>query len=96
MSQVNPSEKRALTEVKQIIHIELCEAEFKRRKVELEKGRKAMRSWTNLAAKQSDLEAKAEPTKEPDDLEMIGGTSEDDFSEAIALIRFVVSIAAAF
>jgi hypothetical protein len=26
--------------------------------------------------------------KESDDLEMIGGTSEDDFSEAIALVRF--------
>jgi hypothetical protein len=39
MSQVNPREKRTLTEVKQIIHIELCEAEFKRRKVELEKGK---------------------------------------------------------
>jgi hypothetical protein len=39
MSQVNPGEKRTLTEVKQIIHIELCEAEFKRRKVELEKGK---------------------------------------------------------
>ena len=43
----------------------------------------------NSIAKQGELEARAETAKEPDDLEMIGGTSEDDFSEAIALIRFI-------
>jgi hypothetical protein len=52
-----------------------------------------MGCWTNPTAKQSDLESKAEPAKEPDDLEMIGGTSEDDFSEAIALIRFLPAVA---
>jgi hypothetical protein len=41
MSQVISHDRRNLTEVKQIIHIELCEAEFKRRKVELEKGKEA-------------------------------------------------------
>jgi len=45
----------------------------------------------NSIAKQGELEGKAETAKEPDDLEMIGGTSEDDFSEAIALIRFIRS-----
>jgi len=39
-------------------------------------------------AKQGDADAKTTANKEPDDLEMIGGTSEDDFSEAIALVRF--------
>jgi hypothetical protein len=52
-----------------------------------------MRCWTNPTAKQSDLESKTDPAKEPDDLEMIGGTSEDDFSEAIALIRFLPAVA---
>ena len=35
-SRLLPKATKSL--VKQIIHIELCEAEFKRRKVELEKG----------------------------------------------------------
>jgi len=48
----------------------------------------------NSIAKQGELEGKAETAKEPDDLEMIGGTSEDDFSEAIALIRFIRSFSA--
>ena len=40
MSQVQCSRLGVLKMiVKQIIHIELCEAEFKRRKVELEKGK---------------------------------------------------------
>jgi condensin complex subunit 1 len=56
--------------------------------VELEKGNNGgMRDHELISAKQSDSEAKADTSKEPDDLEMIGGTSEDDFSEAIALIR---------
>lgn len=38
-------------------------------------------------AKQGDTDLNS-GSKESDDLEMIGGTSEDDFSEAIALVRF--------
>jgi hypothetical protein len=38
-------------------------------------------------AKNGETEAKADGNKDSDDLEMIGGTSEDDFSEAIALVR---------
>jgi hypothetical protein len=49
---------------------------------------------TDETAKQNDLEAKAGTAKETDDLEMIGGTSEDDFSEAIALIRSFAIVAA--
>jgi hypothetical protein len=44
------------------------------------------RATLNFLAKQA--EGKPDANKEPDDLEMIGGTSEDDFSEAIALVRF--------
>jgi condensin complex subunit 1 len=40
--------------------------------------------------KQNDSDGKTEGIKEPDDLEMIGGTSEDDFSEGIALVRYFV------
>jgi condensin complex subunit 1 len=76
--------------VKQIIHIELCEAEFKRKKAELEKGMMKVTS-TDLLAKQGAADGKADANKEGDDLEMIGGTSEDDFSEAIALIRYFTS-----
>ena len=41
----------------------------------------------STTAKQSESDGKTDGNKEPDDLEMIGGTSEDDFSEAIALVR---------
>lgn len=70
----------------------MCEAEFKCRKVELEKGEMVIPLFDYVAhysvAKQGDADAKTTANKEPDDLEMIGGTSEDDFSEAIALVRF--------
>jgi condensin complex subunit 1 len=75
--------------VKQIIHIELCEAEFKRKKVELEKGNNlSIDVLMPLIAKNGETEAKHDANKEGDDLELIGGTSEDDFSEAIALVRY--------
>ncbi|KAH8670558.1 armadillo-type protein [Ilyonectria robusta] len=58
--------------IKQIVHLELCEQDFKRRKQEKEK----------LAP------AKAEKDKEDaDELDLIGGTTEDDFTEAMAHIR---------
>ena len=58
--------------IKQIVHLELCELDFKRRKQEKEKS----------------VEAKPEKSKEDaDELDLIGGTSEDDFTEAMAHIR---------
>ena len=58
--------------IKQIVHLELCELDFKRRKQEKEK----------------QVEAKAEKDKEDaDELDLIGGTTEDDFTEAMAHIR---------
>jgi hypothetical protein len=63
-------------------------------KQNLREGRSSQRKvhlWrlalTFVIAKQGDLDPKNDANKEGDDLEMIGGTSEDDFSEAIALIR---------
>ncbi|KAG5953263.1 hypothetical protein E4U53_006191 [Claviceps sorghi] len=58
--------------IKQIVHLELCELDFKRRKQEKEK----------------QTSVKAEKDKEDvDELDLIGGTTEDDFTEAMAHIR---------
>ncbi|KAK1687528.1 armadillo-type protein [Colletotrichum godetiae] len=62
--------------IKQIVHLELCELDFKRRKQEQEKEKTADKS-TGQAGKKD----------EPDDLDLIGGTTEDDFTEAMAHIR---------
>ncbi|KUJ14859.1 uncharacterized protein LY89DRAFT_620076 [Mollisia scopiformis] len=61
--------------IKQIVHLELCELDFKRRKVEAEKNKPA-ETVADKAAKEA-----------ADDLDMIGGTTEDDFTEAMAHIR---------
>ncbi|RKL21762.1 Condensin complex subunit 1 [Fusarium oxysporum] len=58
--------------IKQIVHLELCELDFKRRKQEKEKA----------------APAKNDKDKEDaDELDLIGGTTEDDFTEAMAHIR---------
>lgn len=58
--------------IKQIVHLELCELDFKRRKQEKEK----------------QGPAKSDKDKEDaDELDLIGGTTEDDFTEAMTLIR---------
>ncbi|KAJ4164031.1 hypothetical protein LMH87_005723 [Akanthomyces muscarius] len=58
--------------IKQIVHLELCELDFKRRKQEKEK----------------QAQAQAEKEKqEGDELDLIGGTTEDDFTEAMTHIR---------
>jgi condensin complex subunit 1 len=62
--------------IKQIVHLELCELDFKRRKAEAEKSKPATEAPADKAAKEA-----------ADDLDMIGGTTEDDFTEAMAHIR---------
>ena len=62
--------------IKQIVHLELCELDFKRRKAEQEKNKTAI-----PAAE------KAGETTEADELDLIGGTTEDDFTEAMTHIR---------
>ncbi|KZF21813.1 condensin complex component cnd1 [Xylona heveae TC161] len=63
--------------IKQIVHLEICELDFKRRKAEKEKA----------------LPANPSPKKggnaavDQDELDLIGGTTEDDFTEAMAHIR---------
>lgn len=58
--------------IKQIVHLELCELDFKRRKQEKEK----------QASQKTDKEK-----EDADELDLIGGTTEDDFTEAMAHIR---------
>ncbi|KAL5332809.1 armadillo-type protein [Aspergillus crustosus] len=62
--------------IKQIVHLELCELDFKRRKAEQEKDKPL-----NTAAQNNEEQA------ENDELDLIGGTTEDDFTEAMAHIR---------
>lgn len=62
--------------IKQIVHLELCELDFKRRKAEQEKKK------TAESAPQQDAE-----NAEDDELDLIGGTTEDDFQDAMAHIR---------
>ncbi|KAJ1708694.1 condensin complex component cnd1 [Aspergillus flavus] len=62
--------------IKQIVHLELCELDFKRRKAEQEKNK------ASTAAPQMNKD----PT-EGDELDLIGGTTEDDFTDAMAHIR---------
>lgn len=61
--------------IKQIVHLELCELDFKRRKADSEKSKPAAEP-VDKAAKEA-----------ADDLDAIGGTTEDDFTEAMAHIR---------
>jgi condensin complex subunit 1 len=58
------------------VHLELCEQDFKRRKAESEKNKPAAEAPADKAAKEA-----------ADDLDMIGGTTEDDFTEAMTHIR---------
>jgi len=61
--------------IKQIVHLELCELDFKRRKAEKEKTKSA-----NAAPVKSGA-------VDQDELDLIGGTTEDDFTEAMTHIR---------
>lgn len=62
--------------IKQIVHLELCELDFKRRKNEKEKNKPAETTSGGKAAKE-----------DADELDLIGGTTEDDFTEAMTHIR---------
>ena len=80
--------------IKQIVHLELIEQEFKRRKAEKE-------AKTGTAKTPRKSPAPSEPSTstkkksgnkeqagdEQDEFDLIGGTTEDDFTEAIAHVR---------
>ncbi|GAB7355440.1 hypothetical protein MBLNU459_g5947t1 [Dothideomycetes sp. NU459] len=72
--------------IKQIVHLELCEQDFKRRKAAKEKQTPAAaQSPVKKGAKAAgQKDAKQE---EQDELDLIAGTTEDDFTEAIAHVR---------
>ena len=61
--------------IKQIVHLELCELEFKRRKAEREK------------SKPLEASPQKSTSADQDELDLIGGTTEDDFTEAMVHIR---------
>ena len=61
--------------IKQIVHLELCELDFKRRKAEKEKKQPLNESPQKKA------------TADQDELDLIGGTTEDDFTEFMVHIR---------
>lgn len=80
--------------IKQIVHLELCELDFKRRKQEKEKNAaaaKADKSTTSVSSSRRKSTTKDKPKEaqedEGDELDLIGGTTEDDFTEAMAHIR---------
>lgn len=79
--------------IKQIVHLELCELDFKRRKQDLEKDKPVIEPQPPTAQTPAARRKKNAPAPEPskederDELEMIGGTTEDDFTEAISHIR---------
>ncbi|KAI8624151.1 armadillo-type protein [Xylariaceae sp. FL1651] len=72
--------------IKQIVHLELCELDFKRRKQEKEKeSSKADEPRASTGRKGKN--ATPAPEEAGDELDLIGGTTEDDFTEAMAHIR---------
>ncbi|KAH8167606.1 hypothetical protein CIB48_g645 [Xylaria polymorpha] len=75
--------------IKQIVHLELCELDFKRRKQEKEKeSSKPDEPRASTGRKGKGAAAAAPAPEDPgDELDLIGGTTEDDFTEAMAHIR---------
>ncbi|KAI1385156.1 condensin component [Hypoxylon trugodes] len=77
--------------IKQIVHLELCELDFKRRKQEKEKEAAAKPAETRPSVGRKGKTAAPAPAPAPEDagdeLDLIGGTTEDDFTEAMAHIR---------
>ncbi|KEQ79835.1 hypothetical protein M438DRAFT_305403 [Aureobasidium pullulans EXF-150] len=72
--------------IKQIVHLELCEMDFKRRKMDKEKQATAEPTPAKKG-KASKKDAKDVKEEEQDDLDLITGTTEDDFTDAIAHVR---------
>lgn len=77
--------------IKQIVHLELCELDFKRRKHDQEKDKPIVEPTPQPGRRKKtaaeEVAAEKEKQEEKDELELIGGTNEDDFTEAVAHIR---------
>ncbi|KAI1767173.1 condensin component [Hypoxylon sp. FL1150] len=75
--------------IKQIVHLELCELDFKRRKQEKEKDAvaKPAEPRPSVGGRKGKTATPAPQEEAGDELDLIGGTTEDDFTEAMAHIR---------
>ncbi|TKA73932.1 hypothetical protein B0A49_04759 [Cryomyces minteri] len=73
--------------IKQIVHLELCEKDFKRRKAEKEKIKSAVEPSPAKKGSKTPGKRQQATEEEQDELDLIAGTTEDDFTEAIAHIR---------
>ncbi|KAI6951743.1 hypothetical protein KC321_g17957 [Hortaea werneckii] len=74
--------------LKQIVHLELCEQDFKRRKAEKEKNASASSPAKKTPGGKTESSKAAEARKEEEDeMDLIAGTNEDDFTDAIAHVR---------
>lgn len=74
--------------LKQIVHLELCEQDFKRRKAEKEKANPSSPTKCTSGAKTPVTTGKGNTKEEEqDELDLIAGTTEDDFTDAIAHVR---------
>lgn len=81
--------------IKQIVHLELCEQDFKRRKAAKERGgssnaRKSLAPAESPKKKSKsggDKASQQQQQDEQDELDLIAGTTEDDFTDAVAHIR---------
>ncbi|KAK7552638.1 condensin [Phyllosticta citricarpa] len=71
--------------IKQIVHLELCEQEFKRRKAEKETQAAAGNKKAEATTAKKGSKKQAE--EEQDDLDLIGATNEDEFTEHLQYIR---------
>jgi len=77
--------------IKQIVHLELCEQDFKRRKAQKDKmlaakidATPATKKTTKKSGANDEVKKKEE---EQDEMDLIAGTNEDDFTEAIQHVR---------
>ncbi|KAF2174150.1 hypothetical protein M409DRAFT_62281 [Zasmidium cellare ATCC 36951] len=76
--------------LKQIVHLELCEQDFKRRKAEKEKSNapsSAKKAPGSRAVSGASKKGNGKKEDEPDELDLMAGTTEDDFTDAIAHVR---------
>ncbi|EME42550.1 hypothetical protein DOTSEDRAFT_155413 [Dothistroma septosporum NZE10] len=71
--------------LKQIVHLELCEQDFKRRKADKEKSNPP--ASAKKAAGSRAVPGASKKEEEQDEMDLIGGTTEDDFTDAIAHVR---------
>ncbi|KAK4613714.1 Condensin complex subunit 1 [Fulvia fulva] len=71
--------------LKQIVHLELCEQDFKRRKVDKEKSNPPTSAKKAAGSRAASGAQKKE--EEQSEMDLIGGTTEDDFTDAIAHVR---------